>query len=93
LSKFGVGNVEHVLEQSRWADEPIPPTVDLLDGDDIGEQVLDKIVSQSGVRSKLIERAFVATVAERAKPLGGNKIVTSHETLSLSSGKNGLLPI
>src|SRR5262245_16688581 len=43
VSADGVGNIENVLDQSHWADEPIPPTVILVDGDKIARDVVDRV--------------------------------------------------
>ena len=82
VSADGVGNVPNVLEQSRWADEPIPPTVVLVDGDKPAVEVVEQITKNANSGGVLIARGFVALVSELVKPFGKNAaIVTSEDIL------------
>jgi hypothetical protein len=84
VSADGVGNVENVLDQSRWADEPIPPTALLLDSDKPAVDVIEKIASSKGSRA-LIDRAFVAKVGDLVKPFEANlQIVTMEDIVPKS---------
>lgn len=62
VSADGVDNVEKVLSASQWGDEPIPATVVLIDSD--RPDVIGRITGSEQGSKKLIEREFVATLAE-----------------------------
>ena len=62
VSADGVPNVENVLEQSRWADEPIPPTAIVVDSDEAANEVVEKITASKGKKGPLIPSAFVGQV-------------------------------
>lgn len=79
VSADGVGNVENVLDQSRWADEPIPPTAVLLDSDEPAKDVIKRISENPG--RVLIDRAFVATLDELLKPFGDNAAIVTLEDI------------
>lgn len=66
VSADGVSNIENVLDQSRWADEPIPPTAIVLDSDEAANVAIKKITTQEGKRPKLIDREFVLQVGQIA---------------------------
>lgn len=78
VSADGVGNVENVLEQSRWADEPVPPTALILDDD--APEILEKITTNTDGK-KLIDRSFVKTVAELVKSFGDNRAIVTTEDI------------
>jgi len=78
VSADGAGNIENVLDQSHWADEPIPPTVIVVDGDKPGLDVIDKITRTRPI----IERAFATTISERIAAFGDNvSIVTTEDII------------
>lgn len=80
VSADGVGNVENVLEQSRWADEPIPPTVILLDSDKPAQEVVEKITTDRE-RKAHIDRSLVALVGELVKMSGQPEVVTIEDII------------
>jgi predicted ATPase len=63
VSADGAPNVASVLEQSTWADEPIPPTLVLLDSDEAGRKAFETITGSRG-RKPLIEREFVVMIGD-----------------------------
>jgi hypothetical protein len=77
VSADGVGNIENVLDHSRWADEPIPPTVIIVDADKPALEVIQKITKHR----KLIDGEFAKTVAELVSPYGGNTSIVTVEDL------------
>ena len=77
VSADGVGNIENVLEQSHWADEPIPPTVIIVDGDKPGHDVIERITKSRPI----INRAFVTTIPDRIPPYGTNTAILTIEDL------------
>jgi predicted ATPase len=81
VSADGAGNVGNVLAQSTWADEPVPPTVILLDSDKAAEDAISQI---TGGRKKrvLIAREFVAMLGDLiAQPQGGGRRIVSIEDI------------
>jgi hypothetical protein len=78
VSADGATNVANVLEQSCWADEPIPPTVILLDSDNTGRETVAAVTGERGGR-KLIDREFVKLVGELVE--SSNVAVTSIEDI------------
>src|SRR6202040_1896095 len=81
VSADGVGNIPNVLDQSRWADEPIPPTVVLLDADKPALDVVERITKNTAEGKLLIERAFVSVISEIVQPFGSNSIIVSVEDI------------
>jgi hypothetical protein len=75
VSADGAGNVRNVLEQSVWADEPVPPTVVLLDSDKAAEEAIAQITGQKGGKS-LIAREFVTTVGALVTQVEARDIVS-----------------
>ena len=88
VSADGVGNVENVLEQSRWADEPIPSTVVLLDSDKPALDVITKITSQRR-RGPLISKEFAAAIGDVVKT--GPRVVTIEDIVPLDLYRRALL--
>jgi predicted ATPase len=80
VSADGVGNIQNVLEQSRWADEPIPPTAVLVDSDKAAAEVIDNISNPKG-KKPLIDRSFVAAVGELVKPFSNSAAIVTSEDL------------
>lgn len=80
VSADGVGNVENVLDQSRWADEPIPPTVVLLDSDKPAEDVAKKITGKMGQQA-IIDEGFVAMVGKLVAVADSNLVVVTIEDI------------
>ncbi len=81
VSADGVENVKNVLEQSRWADEPVPPTAVLLDGDDAATKQIEAITSDEATRKRVIDRSFVRTVAALVPPHDGNPLIVTMEDI------------
>lgn len=80
VSADGVGNIESVLTQSRWGDEPIPPTVVIVDDDDAGRLVRDRITGKG--RAALIDANSVTTIADLVKRFDSDwPIVTTEDIL------------
>lgn len=77
VSADGVGNIENVLDQSHWADEPIPPAVIVVDGDKPGYDVIEKITKTRPI----IDRAFCTTISERITPHGENTSIITTEDI------------
>lgn len=77
VSANGVENVQNVLEQSRRADEPIPPTVIIVDNDKAAIENIAKITNKN-----LIDKRFVKPIGDLIKPLDTNqKIVTGEDII------------
>jgi energy-coupling factor transporter ATP-binding protein EcfA2 len=83
VSADGVANIESVLEQSRWADEPIPPTALVVDSDQAAIDAIAKITS-AGKGSKLIDRDFVLQVGDVVNGAGSGKTATSEDLVPVS---------
>ena len=81
VSADGVGNIPNVLEQSRWADEPIPPTVVLVDSDKSGQDVQTRITENTHEGKMLVSKEFVKSLAEIVKPFGDNIQIISIEDI------------
>jgi len=85
VSADGVGNIPNVLEQSRWADEPIPPTVVVVDSDKSGTEILSRITQNTHEGKLLVSREFVKGLGEIILPFGENaKIVTVEDIVPIS---------
>ena len=80
VSADGVSNIENVLDQSRWADEPIPPTAIVLDSDEAANISREKITTPDGKRPKLIDPEFVLQVGQ----IVGDGIATSEDLIPRS---------
>ncbi|MBX3398527.1 MAG: AAA family ATPase, partial [Gemmataceae bacterium] len=81
VSADGVGNVENVLEQSRWADEPIPPTVIVVDSDKAAQETVRKITGKEQGKAVLIDEPFVRHIGDIVKPYGSNKVIITIEDI------------
>lgn len=80
VSADGVSNVGSVLEQSRWADEPIPPTAIVVDSDAAADEVVDKITAQAGKKGPLITREFVGRIGDLVRhDVGAGPVVTTED--------------
>lgn len=77
----GVGNVENVLNQSRWADEPIPPTVVLLDSDPPADKVVEDISGKNGKKKPLVDRSAIGQVGGLVKPFAANTVIVTSEDM------------
>jgi len=84
VSADGVSNIENVLDQSRWADEPIPPTAILLDSDQAANDALAKITSNFGKRTRIIDCQFVLQIG---------KIVNGNSSGEKAATSEDLVPI
>jgi predicted ATPase len=88
----GVGNVENVLDQSRWADEPIPPTVVLLDSDAPADKVVEDITGKNGKKKPLVDRSAIGQIGGLVKPFAANTaIVTIEDIVPLSIYRDAVL--
>lgn len=81
VSADGVNNVTNVLEQSRWADEPIPPTVVFLDSDGAAEKEIERITRPEKPSQKLLGRELICLIGEIVKPFGDNRVVVTTEDI------------
>ena len=81
VSADGVGNVINVLEQSRWADEPIPPTAVVVDGDSPAKEVVERIKEKWGKDKASIDPTCVKVLPELIKPFGGSSTIVTIEDL------------
>lgn len=80
VSADGVTNIPNVLEQSRWADEPIPPAVVIVDSDDAGKEVITKITGRAGA-PQLVDEELARTIGDLIKPHADNKTILTTEDL------------
>ncbi len=91
VSADGVGNVSNVLEQSRWADEPIPPTAILLDSDAAAKKEVDRIIRTDKPSKALLPREQIGMVGDLIVPFGDNGlIVTTEDIIPLSFYKKAV---
>jgi hypothetical protein len=81
VSADGVGNIPNVLEQSRWADEPIPPTVIVTDSDKPAAEIVEQVSRIRGSGRPLIDRDFVRMIGELVRPFGKNAAITTSEDI------------
>jgi predicted ATP-dependent endonuclease of OLD family len=81
VSADGVGNVPNVLEQSRWADEPIPPTVIIVDADKAATEIVQRITKNSSSGKALINGDFIKTVSQLVQPFGKNVLIVTTEDI------------
>ncbi len=83
VSADGVGNVENVLEQSRWADEPIPPTAVVIDSDPPANDVASTITGNNPKKKrKLIDVQFVGQIGTLVTSFSDNvQIVTTEDII------------
>ena len=81
VSADGVGNVSNVLEQSRWADEPIPPTAILLDSDAAAVKEVERVIRSEKPSEKLLPREQIGLIGELIKPFGDNKLIVTTEDI------------
>jgi predicted ATPase len=81
VSADGVSNVENVLEQSRWADEPIPPTAILLDSDEAANNALVRITARNGKKDALIHKEFVGQVGSLVSPDANCGLIVTSEDI------------
>jgi len=92
VSADGVGNIQNVLEQSRWADEPVPPTAVLVDSDPQACEVVDTIATTDKSQKAIISRDFVAKIGDLVKPFASNSaIVTTEDIVPTSIYKAAIL--
>lgn len=77
VSADGVGNIENVLDQSHWADEPVPPTVVIVDGDKAGRDVIHRIAKARPI----IGEAFCTTMSDQVPGFGDNSVVLTTEDI------------
>lgn len=89
VSADGAGNVENVLEQSKWADEPIPPCVVLLDSDKAGTDAKARLTGRKG-RSALLGESFVATLDTVVTACDHGSIVTLEDIIPRTFYCDGL---
>ncbi|WP_207397527.1 AAA family ATPase [Bremerella alba] len=81
VSADGVNNVTNILEQSRWADEPIPPTAVLLDSDEAAEKEIVRITRPDKPSQRLLERNRICLVGDSVSPFGNNQSIVTMEDI------------
>jgi predicted ATP-dependent endonuclease of OLD family len=81
VSADGVPNVENVLEQSRWADEPIPPTAIVVDSDEAADKVVEKITASKGEKNPLIPNDFVGQIGKLVQYEAEAQVVVTTEDI------------
>jgi predicted ATPase len=67
VSANGAENMENVLSHSKWADEPIPPTVILLDADPSGHATKKRLSHAERNRGPLIDEASIELISTFAE--------------------------
>ena len=91
VSADGVGNISNVLEQSRWADEPIPPTAIFLDSDEAAVKEIERVTRPEKPSTALVPREQIGLVAELVEPFGNNTaIVTTEDIIPLEIYKDAI---
>jgi len=91
VSADGVNNVTNVLEQSRWADEPIPPTAILLDSDEAAEKEIERITRSDKPSKQLVPREGIGLVGDLVNQFGDNNaIVTTEDIVPLEIYKRAI---
>jgi predicted ATPase len=88
VSADGVSNIENVLEQSRWADEPIPPTALVVDSDPAADAVIKEIINPSS--KKLLEKEFVLQIGDVVNGPGSGKTATCEDLIPISIYKEAV---
>ena len=81
VSANGVNNVTNILEQSRWADEPIPPTAVLLDSDEAAEKEIVRITRPDKPSQRLLERKRICLVGDSVSAFGNNQSIVTTEDI------------
>jgi len=81
VSADGVTNIPNVLEQSRWADEPIPPTVVIVDADRQGQEVINNITGRTQGCRRLVDDELAKTIADLITPFGDNYAIVTTEDI------------
>jgi predicted ATPase len=91
VSADGVSNIENVLEQSRWADEPIPPTAIVLDSDEAADSAVAKITATNGMKGPLIQKGFIGQIGALVNyDVGSRSIITSEDIVPRSIYTNAV---
>jgi predicted ATPase len=80
VSANGAENVENVLAHSKWADEPIPPTVILLDADPPALATKNKLSRAERHRGPLIDDASIGLIGAFVED-GGSEFVTVEDII------------
>lgn len=81
ISADGVHNIVNVLEQSTWADEPIPATAILVDSDDAVDPEIERITRPDKPSKRLVPRESIGKVGELVQPWGANKLILTSEDI------------
>ena len=91
VSAEGVSNVTNIVEQSTWADEPIPPTAILLDSDGAAEKEIDRITRPDKPSKGLVPIGRISKIADLIKPFGENSsIITSEDIIPVNIYKRAI---
>jgi predicted ATP-dependent endonuclease of OLD family len=91
VSADGVNNITNVLEQSRWADEPIPPTAILLDSDEAAEKEIERITSPDKPSKELVPRERIGLIGDLVNSFAENSaIITTEDIVPLSIYKRAI---
>jgi predicted ATPase len=81
VSADGVGSITSLLEQSTWADEPIPACAVLLDSDDAAKTEILRIVRPEKPSTQLLPRESIGQLADLVKPFGSNTAIVTTEDI------------
>lgn len=81
VSSESAPGVEQVLSASQWTDEPIPTVIVILDNDEAGHNVRDRITGKSRHAKQLVSPEFVCLISEIVSPYGENKVISTTEDL------------
>jgi hypothetical protein len=81
VSAESVCGVEKLLLASRWGDEPIPTVVVVLDNDQAGVDVRNRIIGQIRDKERLLEEEFVRLVSELIEPESDTHAVVTIEDI------------
>lgn len=80
VSAESASSVEKMIAASRWGDEPIPTFIVLVDDDDAGHEVRDRITGKARHCKELVKEEFVLLVSDViGKSRDGQAIVTTDD--------------
>jgi len=74
--------IEKLIAASQWGDEPIPTAVVLVDDDQAGHEVKERITTATGNRKKLVEPESVVLISDAVgRSIDGQQMVTTEDIL------------
>ncbi len=84
LSAESAPGIEKVISASQWGDEPIPTAVVILDNDEGGRRVRDRIIGKARNCKKLVEPDLVALISEVLGDSSDGQAIVTIDDLVLS---------